>query len=192
MHDSAAWKRTRIHQNPNHFLGPEEWVWADSAYPPSIWCVPPFKKPPGGQLTRLQRYFNYHLSRLRVRSEHTIGLLKRRFQSLEEIRIKIADESDHKWVMVWILTCMILHNFVIRFEGESAGDEFPGPRGVPADFEDAEDLPQDVQIDREEINEFFQSVRDVILPPEYDAEARVGYIFRLRVMFALFNEIGSP
>jgi hypothetical protein len=167
-------------------------VWADSAYSPSTWCVPPFKKPPGGQLTRLQRHFNYHLSRLRVRSEHTIGLLKGRFQSLEEIRIKITNESDHKWVMVWILTCMILHNFIIRFEGESAGDDFPDLQAAPVDLDVAEDLPEGSDIGQEEIDEFFQSVRDVILPPEYDVETRAGYIFRLQVVFALFNQIGLP
>lgn len=186
IHDLAAWKRTRIHQHPEQFLRAEEWVWADSAYSPSTWCVPPFKKPPGGQLTRLQRHFNYHLSRLRVRSEHTIGLLKRRFQSLNEIRIRINNESDHKWVMVWMLTCMILHNFIILFEGEGAGDEFP--QQAPADDVDAEELPGDSEVDQEEIEEFIQSVHEIILPPEYEAETREGYIFRLRVVFALFNE----
>src|ERR1700677_262964 len=95
VHDSRAWGGTRVSEDPAYFLKPFEWIWADSAYMPTSWCVPPFKKPARGKLTRLQRHFNYHLSRLRVHSEHVFGLLKGCFQSLKEIRIRNSTEDDH-------------------------------------------------------------------------------------------------
>ncbi|KAG2740099.1 hypothetical protein P692DRAFT_201695508, partial [Suillus brevipes Sb2] len=70
------------------------WVWADSAYPLEPWCIPPFKKPHNGRLTRNQRTFNYHLSKIRVCVEHTFAVLKGQFQSLRELRINIQTEKD--------------------------------------------------------------------------------------------------
>ncbi|EGO27776.1 hypothetical protein SERLADRAFT_414047 [Serpula lacrymans var. lacrymans S7.9] len=88
IHDASAYLDTGLRTQPESFLGPGEWIWADSAYPLSATCVPPFKQPPNGALTRRQRHFNYYLSRVRIRSEHAIGLLKIRFQSLKELRIQ--------------------------------------------------------------------------------------------------------
>ncbi|KIJ29464.1 hypothetical protein M422DRAFT_188421 [Sphaerobolus stellatus SS14] len=44
QHDAAAWKETRIPQAYNELLGPDEWVWGDSAYPLQRWCQAPYKK----------------------------------------------------------------------------------------------------------------------------------------------------
>jgi hypothetical protein len=188
IHDSRAWGGTRIHQEPGYFLRPLEWVWADSAYTPTTWCVPPFKKPARGELTRLQRHFNYHLSRLRVRSEHTFGLLKGRFQSLKEIRIRINTEGDHTWATIWIVACLILHNLIILIEGDTeSADIFEGAE-PSAQVEDAEPLLQGAIVSIEEWEEFMSSVGATYLDP-VDGESRAGYVFRLNVMKALFSEI---
>lgn len=70
-HNSAAFASTRYYEEHDTLLEPGEWIWADSAYPVTPWCVPPFKKPSGGQLDQEQRRFNYRLSSIRVRAEHT-------------------------------------------------------------------------------------------------------------------------
>ena len=118
-HDSYAFQATRIAKNPTDFLSDGEWMWADSAYPIRTWCVPPFRKPRNGELSRTQKKFNYHLSSVRVRSEHAIGLLKGRFQSLRELRIQIGSHELHKFTILWIRCCVILHNLIIQFEDES-------------------------------------------------------------------------
>lgn len=64
LHDSAAFQNTRIARNPDTFFGPNEWLWADSAYGCHPWCVVPFKRPTEGSLTRSQKTFNFYLSKV--------------------------------------------------------------------------------------------------------------------------------
>jgi hypothetical protein len=35
VHNSYAFRNTRMYKEPNNFLRPNEWMWADSAYPPT-------------------------------------------------------------------------------------------------------------------------------------------------------------
>jgi hypothetical protein len=65
VHDSWSFRSTRIFKEHERVLAPDEWIWADSAYPAEKWCVSPFKKPIGGELTPDQRTYNYHVSRVR-------------------------------------------------------------------------------------------------------------------------------
>ena len=76
----------------------------------------PYKIP---NRTKENRDFNYALSRVRIRSEHTIGYLKGRFQSLKELRVKINNCKDMRFASCWIQVCIILHAFVIDFELET-------------------------------------------------------------------------
>lgn len=136
VHDSWAFRSTRIFLEHETILGPGEWIWADSAYPVETWCVPPFKKPAHGELTPDQRTFNYHLSKvisilfdsktsktnyspvkIRIRIEHAIGLLKGRFQSLFELRIQVFSHDRHLWAIMWVRCCIILHNLILCIEG---------------------------------------------------------------------------
>lgn len=63
-HDAYAFKSTRVYQEHDTLLPDDHWIWADSAYPLEKWCIPPFKKPRNGRLTRDQKTFNIHLSRV--------------------------------------------------------------------------------------------------------------------------------
>ena len=111
-------------------------MWADSAYPPETWSVGPFKKPVNGQLTADQRTFNYwvlkvrhnrfqhsafhgHVLQIRIRVEHMMGLLKGTFQSLKEIRIQLVDTRHHMIIIMWACVCIVLHNLIIRIEGDN-------------------------------------------------------------------------
>ncbi|KAF8837234.1 hypothetical protein BDN67DRAFT_877140, partial [Paxillus ammoniavirescens] len=93
-------------------------VWADSAYSSQTWCVVPFKKPTVGTLSRNQKRFNYHLSKVRVRSEHFYGSLKGRFQSLRELHFQIQNEDDLEYANAWVRSCLILHNMIIKLKEE--------------------------------------------------------------------------
>jgi hypothetical protein len=64
VHDSWAFRSTRTYKEHHLLFAPGEWMWADSAYPSEIWSVSPFKKPARGALTRDQKTFNYHLSKV--------------------------------------------------------------------------------------------------------------------------------
>ncbi|KAG2057200.1 hypothetical protein BDR06DRAFT_878412, partial [Suillus hirtellus] len=98
------------------FFGGGQWLWADSAYAVQTWCVTPFKQPLGGNLTRDQKTFNYHLSKVHVHSEHFFGSLKGRFQSLQELRFSVQGKKDLDYSNMWICSCLILHNFIVEIK----------------------------------------------------------------------------
>ena len=122
-HDSYAFQSTRFATAHDEFLTSEEWIWADSAYPIRRWCITPFRKPRNGELSREQKRFNYRLSTVRVRAEHAIGLLKGRFQSLRELRIQIGTHELHRFAILWVRCCIILHNLIIQYEDESLASD---------------------------------------------------------------------
>ena len=64
VHDSMAFRGTRTFKEHEQILAPGEWIWADSAYPAETWCVAPFRKPAGGELSHDQRTYNYHVSKV--------------------------------------------------------------------------------------------------------------------------------
>lgn len=66
--------------------------------------------------SKQNRDFNYGLSKVRIRSEHTIGYLKGRFQSLKELRICINNAKDMSYASCWIQACIVIHAFAIDHE----------------------------------------------------------------------------
>ena len=46
-------------------------------------------------------------------------MLKNRFQSLRELRFQISSKTTHRFVIYWIVCCLILHNLIIRIEEEA-------------------------------------------------------------------------
>lgn len=72
--------------------------------------ITPFKSP----ATNLpeNQVFNKFLAKSRVRNEHTIGILKGRWASLNELRIAINKREDAEHAVGWIMTCCLLHNML--------------------------------------------------------------------------------
>jgi hypothetical protein len=58
------------------------------------------------------------VSILRIRSEHGIGFLKGRCQSLKRLRLRIIDEKSHKFATYWIAACIGVHSFALQCEDE--------------------------------------------------------------------------
>jgi hypothetical protein len=122
-HDSTAWEKTRIFAEHDIILEENEFIWGDSAYPIDVWVVAPYKKPESIQPDNA--IFNNHVSMVRIRSEHAIGFLKGRFQSLKGLRVNIKDEASHKFATYWVIGCIGLHSFAMLCEAEDrtmAGD----------------------------------------------------------------------
>lgn len=113
-HDTHCFKSTRLGERPADFLDEGEWSWGDQGYPLCKWLMIPYKLPIS--LLKENRAFNFHLSRIRIRSEHAIGYLKGRFQSLKELRIQIFNPQDLTYATLWINSCIILHAFCINYE----------------------------------------------------------------------------
>ncbi|KAJ7091298.1 hypothetical protein C8R43DRAFT_908307, partial [Mycena crocata] len=60
--------------------------------------------------------FNYHLSAVRIRSEHCVGFLKGRWSSLRGLRVAINGEKGLQYASLWIVACINLHAFAMKHE----------------------------------------------------------------------------
>ncbi|KIJ34417.1 hypothetical protein M422DRAFT_263560 [Sphaerobolus stellatus SS14] len=105
QYDATAWKETRVPREHDSLLEPDEWIWADTAYPLERWCQAPYKKPekylPGNNT------FNYH-------------------SSLRGLRIQIKSSHHIKIATLWVISCVTLHCFAMQHEAASdpSSDEF--------------------------------------------------------------------
>ncbi|KAJ3499981.1 hypothetical protein NMY22_g19418 [Coprinellus aureogranulatus] len=114
QHDATAWKKTRIPKEHATLLPGREWVWGDSAYPLQTWLMAPYKSPEKDEEHNAR--FNYHVSAVRIRSEHAVGYLKGRFPSLRGLRLRIDNKKHVQFVTFWIIACMAIHNFAMQHE----------------------------------------------------------------------------
>ena len=58
-----------------------------------------------------------------IRSEHAIGFLKGRFQSLKGLHILIKDETSHKFATYWVVAAIGVHSFAMKCEKDEHGAE---------------------------------------------------------------------
>jgi DDE superfamily endonuclease len=82
----------------------------------NTWIIAPYKAPERNQPDN--EVFNNHVSILRIRSEHAIGFLKGRFQSLKNLRLHIKDRISHVIGTYWVAACIGIHAFAVRHEAE--------------------------------------------------------------------------
>jgi len=67
---------------------------------------------------------------VRIRSEHAIGYLKGRFQSLKSLRVNIRDETSHKFATYWVAACVAIHSFSMECEAKEQSDDEDGVADV--------------------------------------------------------------
>jgi hypothetical protein len=136
-HDSAAFKDSKTMQNADELFkaGGEgetrEFCWCDSAYPLEDWASAPFKQVDDSPDNRT---FNYHVSAVRIKSEHCIGALKGQWQSMKYLRQQIHDERSHHIAVEWCRTAIILYQLVwwIVREPEAADEWAENERDMDA------------------------------------------------------------
>jgi len=75
--------------------------------------VPAFKKSPNANFSAMRTYFNTKLARIRIKSEHCIGLLKAQFQWLQGHRHVIGSKCDLDVILNTTMCAFILHNLII-------------------------------------------------------------------------------
>lgn len=117
VHDSRIFMNSSLFLNPSaHFHG-EEWLAADSAYKLSTTIITPFRRN-SPEPEHVRNSFNKLFSKYRVRIEHCFGILKERFGSLKELRMRLINAESSTYACQWVTVCSILHNFVIDNSGE--------------------------------------------------------------------------
>lgn len=115
-HDSRVWASGQgIVAKPRLHLDEGEFVWVDAGFGYSSYTVGPFSNTSAAK-SRDIRYFNYSLSRIRVRAEHGIAYLKNRFQCLMGYRGNLYREEDHQKAAYAIQACIIGHTFASQYD----------------------------------------------------------------------------
>lgn len=143
-------------------FSPREFTSADSAFACTPTCMPQFKKPSHGVLTREQECFNFYNAKGRVKSEHCFGMAKGKWQSLKGIRVKINTEGQYTYCVKWILACLVLHNLALDDWDDTAWEDY---------HEDAED------------DEFWQNFQCASI-----SEKEIGQAQRNYIMLTLKND----
>ena len=47
-----------------------------------------------------------------MRNEHTIGILKGQWASLQQLRLALGSKTDMKHIIRWVNCCVLLHNML--------------------------------------------------------------------------------
>ncbi|ETO99479.1 hypothetical protein F441_23112 [Phytophthora nicotianae CJ01A1] len=113
VHDSRVWMTSKVCRSPESFFDPKQYILGDSAFQASSIMVPAHKKPPKADLDIHKKYFNTQLAKVRIKTEHCIGLIKTRFQYMRGIRIKITGKRSMKRLLRIVACVFILHNLLI-------------------------------------------------------------------------------
>jgi len=118
VHDARVLRSTRFASSENrsaHFSDNEHLL-GDAAFKIREIIVSPYKRPEAN-IPENQK-FNFLLSSLRISSEHVIGMLKGRFQSLKELRVALRRPQHMHGAILNILACCAMHNLLIDIDDE--------------------------------------------------------------------------
>lgn len=107
MHDSVAYKNTDLHMDQEAYFQGRQRLMADAAYGISPTIMPRYKNATGDQLT-----FNYLHGSARSKIENAFGMLKMKFQSLQNLPVPVKNAEDIDKTADWVLACVVLHNFI--------------------------------------------------------------------------------
>ena len=123
-HDNIVWRNSKMFQNSQNYFNEMEYIIADSAYSPSMFLVPAFKRSTGEAVPDDGKYwFNTQLAKGRIKSEHCNGLLKGRWSILTNMNVTIRKPRDVKKVVKIFECCAILHNLMLDY-GNEGDDEW--------------------------------------------------------------------
>ncbi|KNE90635.1 hypothetical protein PSTG_15953 [Puccinia striiformis f. sp. tritici PST-78] len=141
--DSMVFKSMKLHSEAERFFDPGQYLLADSAYALSMTTIPAYKSPASN--IQANGEFNYCLAKSRVRNEHTIGILKGRWASLQQLRLCLNERKHMTEIIRWINCCIVLHNMLAHLGDawdemdESALNDVgdPAPHGRRTSAEEA-------------------------------------------------------
>ena len=113
VHDNRVWRNSLPNNNKSDFFSADEYLLGDSAFSPSDVMVPAFKKPTKSEMGKYEKFFNNKLAKIRIRTEHAIGLMKNRFPRLRRIRVRIRDRATMAMIVKQIIIGAMLHNLLL-------------------------------------------------------------------------------
>jgi DDE superfamily endonuclease len=148
-HDNnRVFRGTALKKSPSDFFGETQYIIGDSAFENDWFIVAAYKKSAGQELEEDHEKFNSKMAKLRIISEHCIGMLKGRFPWLRSIRLQVTnDVRSLRTILQFLDASVILHNMLISF-GEEEQDDWIDL----ADFSDMDDAERAPYEEDDELN----------------------------------------
>jgi hypothetical protein len=148
VHDNRIFKNTTIFTNPDNFFDKKQYILGDSAFENHSFMVSSYRSPQGQPIAREKEVFNHAMSKPRVISEHTIGILKGRFQWLRLVRMVVKQDLESvRKVLRYFDACVILHNLLTKQHDE-----------IPEEWMDDNDVIDDADSPLESDDEINRAV----------------------------------
>ncbi len=141
VHDANIQTQSSLFRNASKAFSPGEYVFADCGFARTQTCVCPYKEPAAS--VPINSDFNHAMRQGRCRIEHVNAVLKSRFKSLKSIPVLIRQPHDHNKANLWIRTCLLLHNILLRLRDEwefDVEDEDVEDEGIEGIAEDGADV----------------------------------------------------
>ena len=115
VHDARVYANSpigiQIEDSPMDVFSGDSFIIGDAAYPLSTRCIPPFKDM--GNLSDVQKNFNFKHASARNVVERTFGIMKSRFR-----RLTFIDSNNCDLICRIIMSGCLLHNFSYKFPDE--------------------------------------------------------------------------
>jgi len=144
--DATVFGETSLFKLPNLFFSsPDEYVLADKAYRVTRHCMTPYKEPLASREAGGYCEFNLHLAEAQIKIEHAFVVLKNRWGSLKGISVYGRRVKDHVRVVAWILSCIVLHNFLCDFEHDEEWVASLGRQEAEEGFEEYEVIGEEAE-----------------------------------------------
>ena len=167
-HDSRVFKASKVASDPKAHFADREYCIGNSAFENSWFMVSAFKKPKGVPIPEAHEKFNEKMARLRIISEHCIGMLKGRFPWLRSIRFKITeDKRTIREILETLDATVIVHNMLIELGEEDREDWI--------DLDDFSDLDDAERAPYEEGDALNQAIP--VGAPKDERQTRLVYYF---------------
>jgi hypothetical protein len=114
QHDQRVFSADDLHQHSTSYFSSDQYLLDDSVYTNTLYVITLYKVSHTKHFE--VRRFNRRLSRVRIDIEHAFGMLKDRWKSLTELRLRIRDRKNYIFAIRWITACLILHNIVLNIQ----------------------------------------------------------------------------
>jgi hypothetical protein len=124
LYDSRDYKTTMLWNLSNECFSPGEYLIGDKAYPLNRHLITPYKSPRGGTLSQDRLTYKQYVSSQRIQIERTFGMLKQRFQILQDgFRIRLPkniNKQEERFEAIHRLAFLLcgLHDMLKDFEDE--------------------------------------------------------------------------
>lgn len=113
VYDGTVLGNSNLVKQPELYFSPQEFALADAGFAATWFLLTPYRHP--AAVIPCNQLYNNLISSARQIIEHVNGILKGRFQSLNNVRISVREKEDLLKFCNWVVACLVLHNMLLRY-----------------------------------------------------------------------------